>query len=166
MKINQIGLLVLLAAMSHAATVNVNLDSAPLSGAPGTALTFTGTLMNTTSSTVFLNAAGINLAGFSPLNEDTGPFFTNAPLFLAGGASTPTIGLFAINIPNPFAAGQYQGTFTVLGGADGNAQNTLGSSNFTVQVTNGPTVPEPGSEVLFTLGIAGLVGRWFLVRSH
>jgi hypothetical protein len=155
------GLLMLLAGVAQPATININLNPALLSGSPGATLTFTGTLMNSTSSTVFLNGAGINLAGFSPANEDTSLFFASAPLSLAGNASTSTIGLFAINVPSPFAAGPYQGTFTVLGGADGNAQDVLGSTAFTVQVSDaGTSMPEPCSTIL--IGSGGLL--WFACR--
>ena len=142
------------AVICHAATININLTPPLLSGFPGSTVTFSGTLTNTTASTVFLNFAGINLSGgFTPADLDTGPFFANAPLSLAAGESTPRIGLFAIDIPNPFADGPYQGTFTVLGGLNANAQNTLGSANFTVQV-----VPEPCS--------VALVGMAFVLFAY
>lgn len=53
------------------------------------------------------------------------------------------IDLFAIDIPAPFVAGRYSGTFGVLGGSDENAQDVLGSVDFSVQVRNTSTVPEP-----------------------
>jgi hypothetical protein len=145
-----------LSAPLYADPISVNLTSPTLSGAPGSRVTFNGILMNTTASTVFLNAAGVNLAGFLPADEDTGPFFANAPLSLLGGASTAPIGLFTIHIPNPFPAGSYPGTFTVLGGADANAESIVGSASFTVQL-NG--VPEPATGVLVAVGVAALIGR-------
>jgi hypothetical protein len=161
------GLIILVAGVGQPASISINLNPAILSGSTGSALTFNGTLTNTATSTIFLNAAGINLAGFSPINEDTGPFFANAPISLAGGASTASIGLFTINIPSLFAAGPYQGTFTVLGGTDGTMQSNLGTANFTVQVAAGPAIPEPcttllvavGTLVLFRRGSMGCIRR-------
>lgn len=140
---------ILFSGICHADTISINLASTLLSGSPGSAITFSGNLSNSTGSTLFLNSAGINLAGpFSPTDEDTSPFFTNAPLFLAGADSTLIIDLFTIDIPNTSIVGPYSGTFSVLGGVDGNAQDTLGSANFTVQVSNGSSVPEPSSRSL------------------
>jgi|SRR5579872_1791047 len=140
---------ILFSGLCQADTISINLTSTFLSGSPGSTIPFGGILSNTTGSTLFLNSAGINLAGpFSPADEDTSPFFSNAPLFLAGGDSTLVIDLFAIHIPGPFIAGPYSGTFTVLGGVDGNAQDTLGSADFTVQVANVNSVPEPSSRSL------------------
>ncbi len=160
------GLIVLITGLAQAATINISLNPAVLSGSSGTALTFLGTLANTANSTIFLNAAGINIAGFAPINGDTGPFFANAPISLAGGASTSAIGLFTISIPNAFAAGPYQGTFTVLGGVDGNAQGNLGSANFTVQVGGAPTVPEPGTAILMALGAMVVFGRGWRIQRR
>jgi hypothetical protein len=75
--------------VGQADVIDITLNSALLAGDPGSALIFGGTLTNADGSTVFLNGAGLNLAGFSPANEDTSPFFVNAPLFLDGGVSTP-----------------------------------------------------------------------------
>lgn len=146
-------LFVLLSGICRADTIGVSLTSTVLSGSPGSALTFSGILANLTGSTVFLNSAGINLVGpFTPADQDTSPFFANAPLFLTGNGSTPVIDLFTINIPNPFAAGTYIGTFTVLGGADGDAQDVVGSVNFAVQA-----VPEPAVDSLLIAALLMLL---------
>ena len=155
--------LVILATGGSAAAISINLMPALLTGQPGTALTFSGILANTAISPVFLNGAGINLGGFAPANEDLSPFFANAPLSLAGGGSTSSIGLFTIGIPNPFSSGTYQGTFTVLGGADENALVNLGAANFTVQVIPGQVTPEPSAAVL--LGVGWLALRAFQRRK-
>jgi hypothetical protein len=144
------GALLALCGICRADTIGIALTSGLLSGPPGSALTFNGTLSNLTGSTVFLNSAGINLAGaFIPADEDTSPFFMNAPLSLAGNGATPSIDLFTIAIPSPFAFGAYAGTFTVLGGANANSQDTLGSASFTVQVGSAAAAPEPGTWSLF-----------------
>ena len=128
-------------AACNADVIAVSLDPPLLSGVPGTSLTFSGTLLNSTGATLFLNSVELNLSGgFLPTDEDTTPFFVNAPLFLGGNASTLSIDLFTISIPNYVVQGPYSGTFDLLGGADENAQDTIGEENFTVQVAN---VPEP-----------------------
>jgi len=153
------GSFLLSAMLCNADTINIDLMPALLSGSPGSTILFSGTLSNTSSSTVFLNSAGINLSGgFTPADEHTGPFFVNAPLFLNAAGSTPAIGLFTVDIPDSFAKGPYLGTFSILGGANGNAQDIVGSVNFTVQVVS--PVPEPNSSILL-----GLVTALFLYRT-
>src|SRR2546425_7535580 len=78
----------------NADVITIDLAPALLTGAPGSTVTFSGRLENMTPSTVFLNAAGINLSGgFMPSDEDLNPFFANAPLFLDVGEVTSTIEL-------------------------------------------------------------------------
>jgi hypothetical protein len=147
---------VLLCGMSRADSIFINLTFPLLAGTPGSQLTFNGTLENTTADTLFLNSAGIDLTGsFDPSDEDLSPFFINAPLFLVSGDATGPIDLFTINIPSGIAPSLYDGVFTVLGGADGSAQDILGTVNFTVEVDSGAVVPEPGSAAL--IGLAGVL---------
>ena len=157
-----VGIFLLTAAMCNADTIAVDLMPPFLAGSPGSFITFSGTLSNTTGSTVFFNSAGINLSGgFTPADEDTVPFFMNAPLFLAANDLTQTIDLFTIHIPNPSAAGPYDGSFTVLGGIDENALDIVGSANFTLQVN---TVPEPNTAIL--LGVALILLAYRGKRRH
>lgn len=51
--------------------------------------------------------------------------------------------------------GTYPGTFTLLGGANGNASDTLGTVNFAL------VTPEPSSIVLMMTGMAGLAWAGF-----
>jgi hypothetical protein len=144
-------------AMCRADTITLDLMPPLLSGSQGSIISFSGVLSNTSAASVFLNSAGINLSGgFAATDLDTGPFFANAPLFLIAGDLTPTIDFFSISIPSTFAGGTYQGTFTVLGGADESALDVVGSADFTLEVS---AVPEPNSAVLLSLGVLIVIVR-------
>jgi PEP-CTERM motif len=154
---------------ASADTVTITLDSPTLSGSPGDTLQFFGTLTNTTADTVFLNDVNFNLASIPLGSIDNSPFFTNAPLSLDaagsldGGFTSGDIELFDVTIPDPFAAANYDGTFQVLGGIDGNAQDILGTADFTVQVLgSSSSVPEPSSVILLGAAFLGLC--WFRRR--
>ena len=105
-----------------------------------------------------MNADNFSLTGFDPSVIDDSPFFANAPQFLgpAPTGSTGDIELFVVTIPNPFtdpsvAASDCGGTFQILGGADGNAQDVVGTAYFTVNVQQAFGVPEPSSVVLMSI---------------
>jgi hypothetical protein len=144
---------------ASADTITITLDSPTLSGSAGDVLLFDGILTNTGTDTVFLNTDNLNLAGFPLSSLDGSPFF-NEPVSLGGGGGTSDMELFDITIPDPFTPGSYDGTFQVLGGVDGSAQDILGTADFAVQVL-GPTsgVPEPRSVVLLGAAFLGLC--WF-----
>jgi hypothetical protein len=153
-----IPLIGLVCATAKADLLTIVLDSPTLSGSPGGVLEFSGTLTNTASSNLYLNADNFNLAGFEPSAINDSPFFTNAPLFLGGpDGSTGDIGLFNITIPVPFVTGNYGGALQVLGGVDVNAQDVVGSADFTVQVQQPAVVPEPASFVTLSLALLLLV---------
>jgi hypothetical protein len=166
-KIPKLGLaaFVFLLPICKASPITVDLTSTLLQAPEGSGVTFSGTLSNTASFVIFLNSAGLNLAGaFTPADEDLMPFFTDAPLFLSASASTSTIDLFTLQEPSPFATGSYSGTFTILGGADGNAMDVVGSAGFTIQVVNATAVPEPSPGALIvgsgvSMLIAAIVSR-------
>jgi hypothetical protein len=151
-----LALALLSAGAASADTITITLDSATLSGSPGDTLQFFGTLTNTTADTVFLNDDNLNLSGFPLSSLDGTPFF-NEPLSLDAGVSSSDMELFDITIPDPFTPGNYDGTFQVVGGADGGSQDIVGTADFTVQVT-GPVsgVPEPGSLGLMGAALVGI----------
>ena len=119
-----------------------------------------------TSANLYLNADNFNIAGLDPGAIDDSPFFANAPIFLGPGSSTDDIGLFNITIPDPFATGDYEGTFQVLGGVDGNAQDIIGSADFTVQVQQPTAVPEPSSAVLLSASLFLLLVAKQIIRRE
>ncbi|HTC35246.1 MAG TPA: PEP-CTERM sorting domain-containing protein [Bryobacteraceae bacterium] len=158
-----LALALLPSAAALADTITITLDSPTLSGSAGDTLQFFGTLTNTTSDTVFLNDDNFNLASIPLGSIDDSPFFANAPLSLDaagsldGGFTSGDIELFDVTIPDPFPPGNYDGTFQVLGGADGGSQDIVGTADFTVQVL-GPVsgVPEPGSLGLMAAALVGI----------
>jgi hypothetical protein len=138
-------------------TLTIVLDSPTLIGAPGGSVEFTGTITNTTGDEIFLNADSFTLATFDPSAIDDSPFFTNAPLSLVGFDLTGDIGLFNVNIPALFPEGGYFGTFQILGGLDGDAQEQIGSVDFTVQVQQPSGVPEPSAGLMLSAGLGLLL---------
>jgi hypothetical protein len=152
--------------LSHiglADVIDVELKFASVVGNPGSAVTFDGTLTNTSDATVFLTGAGLSLAGFAPENEDTTPFFADAPFSLGAGFSTSPIDLFTINVPEGFAPGAYQGGFTILGGVDAGFSDIMGSTDFTVQVN---AVPEPRYDIVIVACCLFLVRCSLRSREH
>ena len=134
-----------------------SLNPAALSGLPGDTLTFNATLTNTGIDPVYLNGdiAGVSASG---LSLDDRSFFNNFPLFLLSGDAV-TSDLFTVSIDPSVLSGDYTGTFTIVGGADAFAQDSLAQQNFLVSVT---TVPETGWTCLLGSAImfsAGLLNR-------
>src|SRR5215831_16005151 len=103
------------------------------SGIPGGIVAFNGTLTNTGATDIFLNGV-VSLVSSSVLSVDDQPFFLNTPLFLPAGGSF-TGHLFSVDISAQAAVGTFQGSFTIQGGADAGAFDTLASSSFSVTVS-------------------------------
>lgn len=117
----------------------------------GGSLTYGATVSAPTSNAaaVFLNGDSFNVT--SPVTLNDSDFFNNFPLSLAPGTSF-TGGLFVLTVPPNSALGIYLGTFTLLGGANGNATGTLGAVNFSLTTVT----PEPSSITLLLTGLAGI----------
>ncbi|MBZ5620040.1 MAG: PEP-CTERM sorting domain-containing protein [Acidobacteriia bacterium] len=153
-----------LAAVGASAGVLVSFDNPSLTGSPGQTLIFTATLFNNGASTVFLNSDSLNLAGNSFTVTDQ--FFTTVPISLNAGMSVTGIELFDVHLNSPFTDpfGPYLGSYALLGGADGNAQDPLGQASFTVTAAAPATTPEPASAVLFATVVGALLARRLKVR--
>ena len=138
-------------AVAKADTLTLTLDSPDQSGTSGELLTFNATLTDIDpTEVVFLNG-DLPLVD-APLTIDDTPFFDGYPLSL-DPPNMFTGELFTISIPDGTPAGLYTGSFQIVGGSDGGAQDPLVSVNFDVQVT-----PEPSSLLLLLTGMAGLAG--------
>jgi F0F1-type ATP synthase membrane subunit c/vacuolar-type H+-ATPase subunit K len=155
-------IVVLLLLCSRAAQAQLLFDLNPASqaGNPGTSVTFSATLTNAGLDTVWLN--GTSSTGLAPgLTLDPTPFFNDFPFFLISGDAA-TADIFTVAIDNTVAPGNYFGSFSILGGADPNAEDLLATQNFQVTV-----VPETSSLFLLVCGLlaCGLV-RWRMWKSN
>lgn len=156
-------LLLLATTAAKADSVTITFDQPDQTVAAGNTVDFTGTITNDTDSTIYLNSDDINLAGSSLSNNDF--FLINAPLTLDAGASSGDIDLFQISASYPLqdAAGLYPGTYTIFGGADGDAQDNLGQASFSVTTT----APEPSVTWLLLIGtLMSLVPVWKMSRAQ
>jgi hypothetical protein len=139
-------------AVAKADTITISFDQPNQAAAPGGSLQFFGTITNDSNATIYLNSDDLNLNGLSLTTNDQ--FFNTVPISLAPsgqpGDSSGDIELFDVTVSDPLldSAGTYSGTYTLFGGADGNAQDNLSSASFSVTTT-----PEPASIYLLLTGV-------------
>jgi hypothetical protein len=166
-----IGLLLFAALFTipaHADPLTVTFISSSLTGSPGETLIFSGFLTNTGASDVYLNGAGINLAGFDVSAIDLTDFLVlDWPVTpLAAGASTDAFDFFSVTIPSGFDSGIYYGSLDVQGGATLDDDDVLGSAAFKVGVEEVSSTPEPGGLSLLGIGSLTLFGFLWLHRRN
>lgn len=135
-----------------------------LSGSTGEVLHFIGSLQNTDASApVFLTGDNFSLTD-PGLALDDSPFIMNAPTSLAA-AGDPLGGdkfsgdLFDVTIAKDALPGNYHYSFSVLGGSNGIATDTLATTSFNVAVTPEPSAYQAGI-------ILGVCGLGYLVRRR
>lgn len=141
--------LALSAGCCFSAPLTITFASSLLNATQGQTVTFTATVANTTTSTVFLNGDALNVA--APLIGNDTKFLLNFPLSLAGNQMF-TAPAFDITVPANAPAGLYPGNFDILGGSSSTAQTNVGSAVFAVNVP----VPEPGTLGALLVGLSGL----------
>jgi PEP-CTERM motif len=152
-----LAVLVILPAAVKADPVTFTLDDTH-SVAQGSSVTFFGTLSNGGPPTVFLNAISFSFASGAPgsITFNDAAFFA-LPASLTSGSSTGLAAFFDVVVSALVPPGVYTGTVSILGGADENAQNNLGTQEFSITVTPGgqQPVPEPATMLLLGSGLAG-----------
>ena len=137
-------------AAAYADTITLTLNNPTQVTAPiGATLLFNATISapSTNKANVFLNGDDFTVS--SPLTFDDTDFFLNFPVLLNPGQSVTDV-LFTITTPAG-PVGLFPGSFTLLGGSEGAAQNILASENFQVVAT-----PEPSTFLLIGTGLSGL----------
>ncbi|HLI76326.1 MAG TPA: PEP-CTERM sorting domain-containing protein [Acidobacteriaceae bacterium] len=147
----------LTATAARADTVTFAISPSTVSTVPGGTATYTATISAPldNGAPVFLNGDTITFAGPADITFDDGGLFGNFPVFLAPGDSD-TAPLFTVGVPSGELAGSYLGSYVLQGGADGGAEDILGTQSFTLDVTaaTGSSVtPEPSSYLLLSTGI-------------
>jgi hypothetical protein len=138
------------------ADINIVFENPAQTGVPGSTLQFFADIYNTGPTTVFTNGTGgLNLAGLPGDFTIVDNFIANGPISVAGGGSSGEFDLFdvTVNTPFPDTFTTYAGTYTLLGGVDENAQDVVGSANFSVTAAT----PEPGYFAVLGTGLA-LIG--------
>jgi len=162
--------LLVAACCSGASVLSVGFTDGVFQVTPGTELIVLGSIGNLTGSNLFINADSVTLNGFASGLVDDSPFLTNAPFFLTPqgtpGGIAGAFQFLTISIPVDQAEGLYSGVFTVIGGSDGAAQDTLGAAELNVNVQ---VVPEPSSLWLAIAGAALVCVRGairVLIRSN
>jgi PEP-CTERM motif len=146
----------LLSSPTFADTISLSLNAPVQPGLTGSTVSFVATVLapGTNGGTVFLNGDSFDVS--SQLMLDDSGFFNDFPFSLDPGDSSSGT-LFSIALPSNLAAGLYTGSFEILGGADSDSLDTLGSVDFQVNVApTASTVPEPESLMLLAAGLPGV----------
>src|SRR5207245_1367742 len=120
-----LGAALLLTRLASADTIALNLTNPVQTGVGGSTLSFDATVTapGKNGGTVYLN--GDNFTSLaSPLTSSDDGFLLGFPLSLDPGESFSGL-LFTITLPSDINAGQYLGSFAILGGAEGGALDEL-----------------------------------------
>jgi len=153
-----LAVLVVLPAVVKADPITFTLDDTH-TVAQGSSVTFFGTLSNGGSPGRFINSISFSFASGAPgsISFNDAAFFMNVPAFMAPGTTTGLVAFFDAVVSSLVPPGVYAGTVSVLGGDDENANNNLGTQEFSITVIPGGqgAIPEPATMLLLGSGLAG-----------
>jgi hypothetical protein len=138
---------------AHADSISIALTQDSQAATAGSTVMFDATLTNLSSiSTVYLNGDS-SVTSSLLLSVSDAPFLNNAPFFLNPDEISGPYELFSVTLDPTTAPGTYDfNSFSILGGADGNSSDTLGTADFSITV-----VPEPSSAMLVLTGLLAVV---------
>lgn len=147
---------VLFARTAHADQITVVLDQ-PVQSTHNNATTVnffaTITADPGNAGDVYLNSDSFSVD--TPFSVDDLGLFINFPWTVSPGQSFHDV-LFTVDMPGTQADGVYLGSFSILGGSDSAALDTLGSVNFEIDQTMLTGVPEPSAFWLLGSGLLTL----------
>jgi PEP-CTERM motif len=124
-----------------------------------TTISFFGTIAADPSDIGDLYFNGDNFSLDPLLTIDDSGLFFNFPYPISAGVSVDSV-IFTIGLPGNEPLGAYLGSFSILGGSDGNATDILGTVDFEIDnVSSSPgIVPEPSTLLLFGTGLTTIAG--------
>jgi hypothetical protein len=140
-----------------------------ISGIVGQQVIVGGTLMNSSTNTLYFANESLNFTSLTvPLQQTdvvTNAFFGGGPGSIDGGSTLPVTDLFRFTIPDVPAGSYDLNSYDLLGGTDPNCaigtgvcDVLLGTVSFTVNVQGTVRTPEPGTLLLLASGLlAGLL---------
>ncbi len=160
-------------AAARADTLDLTLIDPSLTVTQGTAtVAVYATIFNpSTTDTIYLNGDASTTSSPDLAVDDT-PFFANAPLSLAPGASSDPFELFDVNLSPTIGTGTYSSnSFSILGGPDGGTLtdfSDLADALFSITVSTPTAVaaPEVDSGSAMVAGLTLLAGWLAVVRSR
>ena len=140
----------LLPQVAHADSISFQLTDAVQMAAPGSTVSFYGTVYSTgNTGTIYFNGADDGVD--APLVLDDSAYFNSFAYSLDPNSSTSGL-LFTIAVPTG-VSGAYDGHFAIFGGSDDQTYNNLASAAFEVDVNSTSPVPEPGAAWLLATGL-------------
>lgn len=149
---------------AHAQAFTVTFAPATQTVLPGFSTTFSGTITNTTATSLYIN--GDNIDPLAPgLTTDDMPFYNTFgpnPVLLGAGQTYALTDLFTVT-DTTAAIGAYQGQYTIYGGLDPTAADQTGFQTFTVNVPQAP-VPEASTSVSLAVLLTGGAAMWAFKR--